>query len=1048
MRRLKPRSAASLSLALTRGPNSRSGRASAVGLLLVFASCGGGETSGTGGPDTVVLDTADGERGSDSGVDGGEDSSSADVSGDPSEDAESDGPSLGDGELCLDDRECASGVCVQFDFTSDEGFCTHFCLDDEDCDEGDDCVFFVNSGGDAVRVCIPSDLCVDGDEDGYGLGSGCLGGDCDDEDPNVNPAADEVCDFIDNDCDGFRDDNTIGVGLPCETGFAGACSEGTLACVGGAEVCESDRSSGAEVCDGLDNDCDGEIDELEDGTPITAECYGGPEGTVGVGQCVGGVRSCDAGGFGVCDGQVLPFPEICDAEDNDCDGEVDEDAIGGTARCDTGLLGECALGFAGCGEGEGTCVQVNEPSDEVCDGIDNDCDGDIDEGDDAPALTRVCYEGDEETLGVGTCASGQQICDAGDYGPCLGDTPPGIEICDGLDNDCDEEVDEDAVGGGAACSTGLPGICALGVAACESGEGSGCIPILEATDELCDGLDNDCDGEIDESTDGEPLERDCYSGDPDDVGVGICRRGRESCVAGLWSSCVGQVLPGFETCNGADDDCDGEEDEDSPGAGFRCDTGADGACAEGLTACAEGEVTCEATAVPSFEECDGVDNDCDGDIDEDADGIALVRTCYEGDEELIGIGLCVAGEQTCNDGEYGACLGDVSPGVEICDGEDNDCDGLEDEDAIGGGACRTGLSGVCATGVVTCDTGGTTGCVSIIPASDEICDGLDNDCDGTADEGLDGGPLQRVCYDGPEDTAEVGLCDNGMATCTGGTWSACVGQTLPSFEICDDEDNDCDGDIDDGDPAGGIACDTGFFGICSRGLTVCLDGAVECLELFAEEPEGCDGFDNDCDGDVDEGEDGLALWRNCYDGPEGTEGVGSCEGGVQTCRFGDYGGCVGQIIPVTEVCDRADNDCDGEEDEGALLEFFLDSDRDGFGDPETIVMACEGAGLVTNGDDCYDDNSAANPEQEGYFGADRGDGSFDYNCDDAETSFFAGFGSCRSAPPLCFLNEEGWFDDGSGVMPACGEAGIYIFDCLGNGANCDPTTAETTQRCR
>jgi hypothetical protein len=220
-----------------------------------------------------------------------------------------------------------------------------------------------------------------------------------------------------------------------------------------------------------------------------------------------------------------------------------------------------------------------------------------------------------------------------------------------------------------------------------------------------------------------------------------------------------------------------------------------------------------------------------------------------------------------------------------------------------------------------------------------------------------------------------------LEQCVAGLWSSCAGQTLPSFEICDGEDNDCDGDLDDGDPGGGVACETGDLGVCARGVTSCLSGATDCLILFGSEAESCDGFDNDCDGDLDEGDDGLALWRDRYDGPEGSEDVGSCEGGIETCRFRDYGGCVGQIIPVSEVCDRADNDCDGEEGEGALLEFFLDADRDGFGDPETIVFACEGAGFVTNGDDCYDLNSAANPEQEGYFSADRADGSFDYDCD-------------------------------------------------------------------
>ncbi|MCA9542701.1 MAG: hypothetical protein KC620_27585, partial [Myxococcales bacterium] len=85
-----------------------------------------------------------------------------------------------------------------------------------------------------------------------------------------------------------------------------------------------------EVCDGVDNDCDGAVDEAI--TPVA--CYGGPEGTLGVGPCLAGVRRCVGGSLGPCQGQILPAVEICDALDDDCDGRADE----GCLRCGDGRL--------------------------------------------------------------------------------------------------------------------------------------------------------------------------------------------------------------------------------------------------------------------------------------------------------------------------------------------------------------------------------------------------------------------------------------------------------------------------------------------------------------------------------------------------------------------------------------------------------------------------------------------------------------------------------------------------------------------------------------
>jgi len=411
--------------------------------------------------------------------------------------------------------------------------------------------------------------------------------------------------------------------------------------------------------------------------------------------------------------RVCPAPVDCIVDD---EGFVrtDKAAIGGAND-----LGECRIGKTDCDEEQNIiCVGFVTPEKEICDNKDNNCDGMIDNG--------LSWDKDED--GVNSLDSCLNPADCDDTNANV--YPDRTEVCDGIDNNCDTIIDDIAP---VECWTGSEDVifsddtpCTTGIMKCLNGEMTNCEGQVLDEQERCDGLDNDCDGTIDD----DPIElmtlsqRMCGYND-----VGICAYGMEYCVEGD-IKCFDAIMPENESCNNMDDDCDGTIDENL----FQpCES----LCGEGMEKCRMGNwENCNAPQ-PSVELCDYIDNDCDGEIDEGC--------------------LCIKDDtQVCRE--------------DIYDTEGNLVN--------------------CGYGIQVCDEWGIWGPCIYQGIEPEICDNWDNDCDGN----IDG--IVSMCGNHPN-LHGIGQCMMGTSTCEVGVWGNCIGEVLPEEEICDQIDNDCDGEIDE-----------------------------------------------------------------------------------------------------------------------------------------------------------------------------------------------------------------------------------------------------------
>jgi len=389
---------------------------------------------------------------------------------------------------------------------------------------------------------------------------------------------------------------------------------------------------------------------------------------------------------------------------------------------------------------------INPNATEVCNGVDDNCDGSVDEG-----LPSQTYYRDNDEDGYGNNSDNITSCT----------TPPVSYILN--NQDCNDN------------NTGInPGAA-----------------------EVCDNVDNNCDGQIDESLVNNST-----------CGVGACYRSvSQTCSAGSWTPSCSAGTPSTETCNNIDDDCDGSVDEGLTNTA----TCGVGACYRSVSqTCSAGSWTPSCTAgTPSTETCNGIDDDCDSVVDNSL--TAPSQICY------AGVGACRNSGieyQTCNGASgwsstYSGCTAVAgTAGIETCNNIDDDCDGSIDEDWINyserSSYKNSNQQGVCSDSLQQCSDGAWTDWYSSLnmasyQSTESTCDNKDNDCDGSTDEEWQD-YAERNSY---KNSNQKGVCSGSLQQCSSESWIDWYSSSnIPFYESpeavnADGKDNNCDGIIDE-----------------------------------------------------------------------------------------------------------------------------------------------------------------------------------------------------------------------------------------------------------
>ncbi|MBI2552029.1 peptidoglycan DD-metalloendopeptidase family protein [Candidatus Uhrbacteria bacterium] len=429
-------------------------------------------------------------------------------------------------------------------------------------------------GPNALWATCPPQPYTDGDRDGYTIAQG----DCDDDNPNVHPDALELCNGIDDNCSGAADEPFLEVGLGAECAISiGACrTTGEWVCSDDGESLDCTAPPAGlprpEICDGQDNDCNGAVDDGEAAT------------------------SCDNGIF--CDGQEQCVGGVC--------------ALGEPVICNDGVactIDLCFEAARACSTvaAHGLCNDSNSCTEDRC----------------TPTGCRnaLTLDADRDGFFSASCAGGNDCADDNPY-----INPDAEEVCDGQDNDCNGLVDD--ADAHVSCDNGIfcdgQEVCIAGV--CAMGAPVVCNDGVACTIDLCFEAARTCstvavhercdDGSVCTTDRCAPTGcRQTLTLDADNDGFFAA-----TCIGGTdCNDADGSIHPGStERCDELDNDCDGARDE-GLGLGTACDGPDSDSCLEGLIICApDGSVTCSDYTPDSIEVCNGLDDDCDGEDDNGA----------------------------------------------------------------------------------------------------------------------------------------------------------------------------------------------------------------------------------------------------------------------------------------------------------------------------------------------------------------------------------------------------------------------------------------------